>query len=166
MNNKTRKKSKKHHCIAVLNMNKIYGIIKFYSHNSTKIKIKYDITGLTDGLHGFHIHKCGDMSDSCSSACSHFNPTNSEHGGLNSKTRHAGDLGNIKSHNNKCKGTLYAPTLSIDPTSLYSIIGRAIIVHEDEDDLGLGSNEESKKTGNAGKRLACGIIGITGGSPF
>ena len=50
--------------------------------------------------------------------------------------------------------------LSCNPKSKYSIVGRMIIIHEDPDDLGKGDNEESKKTGNAGKRLACGIIGI------
>ena len=46
----------------------------------------------------------------------------------------------------------------------YSVIGRSNIVHADEDDLGLGGHELSKTTGNAGARLACGVIGLSG--PF
>ena len=147
--------------IAILNNNpdKIYGSIIFKPHNNG-LRVLYTIHGLEDGEHGFHIHEYGDLSDGCTSACSHFNPDNTEHGGLNSKIRHAGDLGNITSTNGIAKGSLFASKLSLEPKSKYNILGRMIIVHEDRDDLGKGGDEESLKTGNAGKRVACGVIGI------
>ena len=114
---------------------------------------------MEDGLHGFHIHKCGDLTKGCSSACEHFNPFNNNHGSLNSKNSHAGDLGNIKSMKKLAHGTIKTNKISLI-NSKTNIIGRMIIVHKDEDDLGKGDNEESLVTGNAGKRLACGVIGI------
>ena len=89
-----------------------------------------------------------------------FNPDNTEHGGPYSKIRHAGDLGNVVAVNGKAKGTITVDGLSTDPASRRSIIGRAIIVHEDPDDLGRGGDAESKKTGNAGARICCAVIGI------
>ena len=112
------------------------------------------------GKHGFHIHEYGDYTDGCNSSCSHFNPDNTTHGGVTGENRHAGDLGNIVSKNKRSKGTICCSLLSLNPKSRYNIIGRMILVHEDEDDLGNGDNEESLKTGNAGSRLACGVIGI------
>ena len=50
--------------------------------------------------------------------------------------------------------------ISCDPKSDFSIVGRMFVIHKDEDDLGLGNNEESLKTGNAGERIACSIIGL------
>lgn len=146
--------------VAVLINNKdnVEGVIYFKEY-ATGVKINYDIKNLKDGKHGFHIHEYGDLTDECKSACSHFNPDNTKHGGLNSKQRHAGDLGNIVSKKNHSKGSLFAKNLSLSPGK-YCITGRMIIVHEDEDDLGKGGDEESLKTGNAGKRLTCGVIGL------
>ncbi|MAV57206.1 MAG: hypothetical protein CMI79_06785 [Candidatus Pelagibacter sp.] len=142
------------------NITSINGIIHFKSKGN-KCKISYDISGLTDGKHGFHIHRCGDISKGCAGGCNHFNPTNSQHGGSHSKQRHAGDLGNIIAKNDGfAKGSVTVKDLSCDHRSLKSIIGRMIIIHKDEDDLGKGDNEESLKTGNAGERIACAVIGI------
>ena len=147
--------------VSVINMNQIKGVVKFSSRGN-KCKIKYKIRGLKNGKHGFHIHRCGDMTKGCISGCEHFNPLGDHHGGPHSKHRHAGDLGNIIAKNGIAKGSVTVNHLSCNPKSDYSIIGRMIIVHEDEDDLGKGDNEESLKTGNAGKRIACSIIGISG----
>jgi superoxide dismutase, Cu-Zn family len=147
-------------CILNQNDNNVKGTIHFKNINN-KLYIKYNISGLSDGEHGFHVHEYGDLSDNCNSGCSHFNPFNETHGGPNSNHRHAGDLGNIISKNNVAKGTIVDNILSLDFNKNTCIIGRMMIVHEQKDDLGLGNNDESLKTGNAGKRLACGIIGIT-----
>jgi Cu-Zn family superoxide dismutase len=151
-------KSKQHKASAYIDMNGITGKVLFLS-NGNSCKIKYSIKGLPNGKHGFHIHRCGDLTKGCSGGCDHFNPTNSTHGGLHSSIRHAGDLGNINSKKGTANGRLMADDLSCDPLSKYSIIGRMIIIHADEDDLGKGNNDESKITGNAGKRIACAVIG-------
>ena len=161
--NKSHKKKSRAvlHAGAVLHANadNITGNIKFIQKGS-KTSINYHINGLSDGEHGFHIHKNGDLSDGCASACEHFNPFRKKHGGLNSKHHHAGDLGNIISSNGLSKGIIYSKDISLRPCDINSILGRMIIIHEDPDDLGKGENEESLKTGNAGKRVACGVIGI------
>ncbi len=159
---KTQKNKIKHDgiCIFDSNDNGVTGFVRFKKYIG-KIKIEYEIMGLSDGEHGFHIHEYGDLSEGCKKACSHFNPTGEVHGGRDSKHRHIGDLGNIISENNVAKGSFYDQHISLDYKSKYCIIGRSVIVHEDRDDLGEGGDEESLKTGNAGKRLACGVIGIT-----
>tara|TARA_B100000900_G_scaffold362727_1_gene336235 strand:+ start:34 stop:729 length:696 start_codon:yes stop_codon:yes gene_type:complete len=139
----------------------VTGCIKFSQKmHSKKVKVSYEIKGLTDGEHGFHVHECGDLTSGCTSACAHFNPFNTNHGGRHSKERHVGDLGNITSKNGVAKGSFYDKIISLDYHSKCCIIGRAIVVHADRDDLGKGGDEESLKTGNAGKRVGCGVIGI------
>ena len=149
------------YAVAVMapNDNGVTGVVHF-EDTGNGVLIKYNITGLSDGEHGFHIHEYGDLTDGCQSACAHFNPFNKTHGGLDSEERHEGDLGNIISKSGVAKGSLLAETLSLDPQSITFIVGRMIIVHKDRDDLGLGGDAESLKTGNAGKRMACGVIGF------
>lgn len=150
--------------ISILHQNKnnIEGTITFEELEGERVKVKYEVKGLADGKHGFHIHEYGDLSDGCMSACSHFNPFNKNHGGLKSKERHSGDLGNIVSKKKISKGELIASGLSLSKKKT-NILGRMIIIHDKEDDLGKGVGEfreESLKTGNAGSRFACGVIGI------
>ena len=143
--------------ICVLHQNKYKGHILFTElKNYTKIEVK--LSGLPPGKRGFHIHEKGNLMDGCKSLCAHFNPFGNNHGGLNKKDSHVGDLGNIEvdaDGNVDC--VLKAKKVRL--TGEHSVIGRSIVIHEKEDDLGKGGNEESLKTGNAGSRIACGIIG-------
>ena len=124
---------------------------------NTKIILK--LNNLTPGKHGFHIHKCGDLRRNCDSTCEHYNPFSKHHGGRDDTDRHVGDLGNIEVDENGVCNVIFIDKL-VKLSGEYSVIGRAMVIHEDEDDLGKGGNEESLKTGNAGKRISCGIIGI------
>lgn len=135
----------------------LQGIVVF-KENSKSVTVTLELSGLTPGLHGFHIHESGDLRDGCNSLCAHYNPHSQTHGGRSSKTRHMGDLGNVKADKNGTVKMTFRDS-KIRLTGKYSIVGRSLIVHEDEDDLGLGGNEESLKTGNAGKRIMCGVIG-------
>ncbi len=128
------------------------GHVKFYQ-TSEGTMIDVLVHGLSDGDHGFHIHEYGDLSQGCDSACDHYNPTGETHGDLS--RGHVGDLGNIRSKNGYCRSVFIAPRLK-----LADIVGRSIVIHADPDDLGQGGNEESLKTGNAGKRLFCAVIGL------
>ena len=119
--------------------------------------IKGTIRGLEPGKHGFHIHEYGDLSQGCDSAGGHYNPDGVDHGDL--ENGHVGDLGNITANEDGvAEFTIKAER--VDLVGERSVVGRAIVVHADEDDLGLGGDAESRKTGNAGDRLACGIIVI------
>lgn len=125
--------------------------------------IKVQMAGLPPNTkHGFHVHTAGDLRNGCTSLCSHWNPYGSFHGAPSDPRteRHAGDLGNIQANN---KGIVNATIRDklVKLRGKYSVIGRSLIVHEDEDDLGRGKDEESLKTGNAGVRIACGVIGYS-----
>ncbi|TVU31208.1 hypothetical protein EJB05_22886, partial [Eragrostis curvula] len=118
------------------------------------------VTGLAPGLHGFHLHEFGDTTNGCISTGPHFNPNNMTHGAPEDEVRHAGDLGNIVAN---AEGVAEATIVDkqIPLSGPNSVVGRAFVVHELEDDLGKGGHELSLSTGNAGGRLACGVVGLT-----
>ncbi|XP_008216840.1 superoxide dismutase [Cu-Zn] isoform X1 [Nasonia vitripennis] len=123
------------------------------------VRIYGTISGLTKGLHGFHVHEKGDLTKGCASAGPHFNPYLVNHGAPNDPLRHVGDLGNIEAGEDgiaQIDGVDHYLTL----TGVRGAIGRTVVVHEKQDDLGRGGNEESAKTGSAGARLACGVVGF------
>ena len=85
--------------IAVLHStqgNHVEGIVTF-TKSDDAVKIVADVTGLTPGKHGFHIHEFGDCSSPDGKAAGgHFNPMNSPHAGHDAAERHEGDLGNLE----------------------------------------------------------------------
>jgi Cu-Zn family superoxide dismutase len=133
--------------------NNVTGSVTFTQSGET-VKVVADITGLTPGKHGFHIHEFGDCSSSDgSSAGGHFNPTHKQHGAPDASDRHAGDLGNIEADASG-KAHLEWTDKVMKLSGADSIVGHAVIVHEKTDDL------KTQPTGNAGGRLACGVIGV------
>ncbi|KAJ8268938.1 hypothetical protein COCON_G00115450 [Conger conger] len=113
-------------------------------------------------LHGFphkdeqsraiHIHEFGDLASGCESTGGHYNPVHVDH------PNHPGDLGNFSAHHKNIQKLLRAPATLFGEQS---ILGRAMVIHENEDDMGLGGDEGSLLHGNAGRRLACCIVGIS-----
>ncbi len=136
----------------------VKGTIKFTQESGQPTIITGEITGLEPGEHGFHIHEFGDLSGGCDTAGAHYNPDEVEHGDI--EEGHVGDLGNVTADENGV-ATLNISAPRVDLSGDRSVVGRSIIIHSDKDDLGLGGDAESIKTGNAGDRLACGVITLS-----
>lgn len=136
----------------------IRGTVRF-TEVKEGVRIDVDIRGLKKGSHGFHVHECGDMSDRCESMCAHFNPYGMDHGGPGDKVRHVGDLGNIVADSKGVVRTSFVDNVIRLRGTKANIIGRGLIIHADEDDLGKGGEADSLTTGHAGKRVACAVIG-------
>uniref|UniRef100_A0A3B4AT25 Superoxide dismutase [Cu-Zn] n=1 Tax=Periophthalmus magnuspinnatus TaxID=409849 RepID=A0A3B4AT25_9GOBI len=123
------------------------GVVHFKQEgDSAPVEITGEIKGLTPGKHGFHVHAFGDNTNGCISAGPHFNPHNKNHAGPTDEER-----GSDTVHGNGVIKKNKPWELCIDGTCM---------IKYRTDDLGKGGNEESLKTGNAGGRLACGVIGI------
>ncbi len=123
------------------------------------VRVMIELKGLPPGTHGAHIHENGKCdSPAFTTAGGHFNPLGKEHGSMNPKGEHVGDLGNVQVGQGG-NGTLdaVAKEATLNPsgkTSLLGPNGTAIVIHADPDDL------KSNPAGNAGKRIACGVITV------
>jgi Cu-Zn family superoxide dismutase len=118
------------------------------------VLIEAEIHGLKPGKHGFHVHEWGDL-DCADGKCTggHFNPGAQNHGAPEDAVRHAGDLGNLEAGaDGTAKYSRVDKQLRL--TGPNSIYGRGMIVHADADDF------KTQPTGNAGARIAAGVIGI------
>ncbi|XP_074339637.1 superoxide dismutase [Cu-Zn]-like isoform X1 [Apium graveolens] len=139
----------------------VSGTIYFTQEGDGSTTVTGSVSGLAPGPHGFHVHALGDTTNGCMSTGPHYNPAGKEHGAPEDENRHAGDLGNVTvGEDGTASFTIVDKQIPL--TGPGSIIGRAVVVHADPDDLGKGGHELSKSTGNAGGRVACGIIGLQG----
>ncbi|XP_072949327.1 uncharacterized protein [Epargyreus clarus] len=131
-----------------------------FTETDNGLRVSGVITGLGSGKYGFHIHELGDTT-TCDTTGPHFNPDSVNHGGRDHEVRHVGDMGNVEFVGT---GTPVANVDFVDSVMTLrgrnTILGRSLVLHEREDDLGLGGHELSLTTGNAGPRIACGVIGI------
>lgn len=138
--------------------NNLRGFLRFLQDSSTGVTdVEGRIAGLTPGIHGLHIPAFGDTTNGCSSTGSYFHPLNKSHGALSDQNRHACDLGNIIANPHGI-AEVSIKDEHIPLTGPHSVMGRAVVVDADADDLGRGANEFSRGTGNAGGRVGCGII--------
>jgi len=136
----------------------VSGIVTF-AQDGDKTTISATIKGLTKGKHGFHIHEFGNLKEGCQSCGSHYNPFAKTHGGPADGVRHVGDLGNLEADGaNDTQFTIVDHLIKLNGEE--NVLGRSVVIHKDEDDLGTGNQPDSKTTGHAGARIACGIIAL------
>ena len=133
--------------------NKTFGEATFEERDG-KVHVVIYVQGLKPGQeHGLHIHEVGDCSSGDGmSTKGHFNPFGKPHSHHGTPERHAGDLPALKAAKNgraKVDAMLDIITIAAGPAS---VIGRGLIVHADPDDF------KTQPTGNAGARIACGVI--------
>lgn len=123
----------------------------------TQVGDEVRVTGVITGLkpnaaHAFHVHEKGDCSaPDFSSAGGHFNPTGQPHGAYNGAHHHLGDLPQLMADASGAAKVSFS-SASLKLSGPDSIIGKALIVHRDPDDV------NAQPVGNAGPRLACGVI--------
>jgi Cu-Zn family superoxide dismutase len=132
----------------------VKGTATFTQEGDDAVHVVVEVENVSPGAHGIHIHETGDCSaPDFESAGAHFAPTPDPHGDPTHGPHHAGDLGNLEVREGgggKVDATFEGLTVGGGPRS---VVGRAIVLHSDPDDL------KTQPTGNSGGRIACGVIG-------
>jgi len=132
---------------------KVSGTVTF-TEVADGVQVQAEITGLTPGNHGFHVHEFGDCSaPDATSAGTHFNPTSKPHAGPDALERHVGDMGNVEADASGTAKLDYVDHQISLTNDQESVIGRSVVVHAKADDL------KSQPAGDSGTRIACGVIG-------
>ncbi len=134
---------------------KVQGTVVF-ERTADGVKVTAKIGGFEPGTkHGFHVHEFGDLaSPDAKSAGGHFNPDGHDHALPDKEMRHGGDLGNlVAGDDGNATLEITVKNLKLD-AGKHGILGRAVIIHDKEDDGG-------QPTGNAGDRIGAGVIGIS-----
>ncbi|HEU4383396.1 MAG TPA: superoxide dismutase family protein [Anaeromyxobacteraceae bacterium] len=120
------------------------------------VVIALHLNDLAPGVHAFHVHAVGKCeAPDFQSAGPHFNPTGKKHGAKNPEGPHLGDLPNVQvsaDGKGEAKALVKGASLAAGPNSLFGPQGAALVVHEKADD------EMTDPAGNAGPRIACGVI--------
>jgi superoxide dismutase, Cu-Zn family len=122
------------------------------------VQIVVAVSGLPAGKHALHIHETGACEPPFESAGGHFNPTDAEHGWDSPGGPHAGDLPNIYVGEGAVQVEYITDRVTLEEgeTSLFDDDGSALVIHEGQDDY------VSEPAGDAGNRLACGVIEKSG----
>ncbi len=132
----------------------VTGNVQFDAANGkVKMKLEMSIPAKANHKVAVHIHENGDCADMGKAAGGHWNPTGANHGKWGSASFHSGDIGNV-SLDSKGNGSLEMETdlWSLGGDAKTNILNKSIIVHGGVDDF------TSQPSGNAGTRIACGVI--------
>ncbi|KAE9143110.1 hypothetical protein PF006_g11839 [Phytophthora fragariae] len=133
----------------------VYGtLVITQAHEDAKSVITGELKGLTPGKHALHVNVFGDAQGSV------FNPFGKNHGGPEDDERRVGSLGNVEAGEDG-SATVHVEDKLVKLIGPHSVIGRSLVVHEGEDDLGKGGHELSLQNGNAGAVKAHGVVGIS-----
>ncbi len=136
------------------------GTVHFTDAGDGNFDMQVDLTGVPPGVHGFHIHAKGDCGNNAMNAGGHFNPTSMVHGAPDAVSHHAGDFGNVTADaNGEVHAYITTHFISLKAGEPTNPVGHAVVLHEKADDM------ISQPAGNAGSRIACGVIETVSAHP-